>query len=126
MKAIITMTLTAMLMASGMAEEDEDAGKMEAFVGGVYGEKGFAVILSKDQALVNGKLILRNGDVYTTPKGTYTDNHGVYSCPRGIVSRNGDIFSGSTGIRYGSGDVFFGSGGATIVSGGASSSMRKP
>ena len=125
MKAITTIMVTAMLMASGLAEEDDD-GKMEAFVGGVYGEKGFAVILSKDQALVNGKLILRNGDVYTTPKGTYTDNHGVYSCPRGIVSRNGDIFSGSTGIRYGSGDVFFGSGGATIVSGGASSSMRKP
>ena len=125
MKAIITITLTAMLMASVMAE-DEDCGKMEAFVGGVYGEKGFAVILSKDQALVNGKLILRNGDVYITPKGIYTDNNGVYSCPKGIVSRSGDIFAGKTGIRYGSGDVFFGSGGATIVSGGASSNMRKP
>ena len=125
MKAIIMATLTAMLMASGMAQ-DEDAGKMEAFVGGVYGEKGFAVILSNDQALVNGKLILRNGDVYITPKGVYTDNNGVYSCPKGIVSRNGDIFAGRTGIRYSSGDVFFGSGGATIVSGGASSSMRKP
>jgi hypothetical protein len=80
---------------------------MEAFVGGVYGEKGFAVILSKDQALVNGKLILRNGDVYITPKGIYTDNHGVYSCPKGIVSRNGDIFAGSTGIRYGYLEMFF-------------------
>jgi hypothetical protein len=125
MKAITTITLTAMLMASVMAD-DEDAGKMEAFAGGVYGEKGFAVILSNDQALVNGKLILRNGDVYITPKGVYTDNNGVYSCPKGIVSRNGDIFAGKNGIRYGSGDVFFGSGGATIVSGGASSSMRKP
>jgi len=125
MKAIIMATLMAMLVASGMAEDD-DAGKMEAFVGGVYGEKGFAVILSNDQALVNGKLILRNGDVYITPKGVYTDNNGVYSCPKGIVSRNGDIFAGRTGIRYSSGDVFFGSGGATIVSGGASSSMRKP
>ena len=114
------------MMVAGVWADDEDEGKMEAFVGGVYGEKGFAVILSKDQALVNGKLILRNGDVYITPKGIYTDNHGVYSCPKGIVSRNGDIFAGSTGIRYGSGDVFFGSGGATIVSGGASSSMRKP
>ena len=126
MKAITTVTLMAMLVASGMADDDEDAGKMEAFVGGVYGEKGFAVILSNDQALVNGKLILRNGDVYITPKGVYTDNNGVYSCPKGIVSRNGDIFAGRTGIRYSSGDVFFGSGGATIVSGGASSSMRKP
>jgi len=123
MKAITTITLTAMLMASVMAE---DQSAMEAFVGGVYGEKGFAVIIDKDTALVNGKLILRNGDVYTTPKGTYTDNHGVYSGPKGITTRNGDIFVGSTGIRYGSGDVFFGSGGATIVSGGASSSMRKP
>ena len=124
MKAIITITLTAMLMASGVAGEDD--GEMEAFVGGVYGEKGFAVIIDKDTALVNGKLILRNGDVYTTPKGTYTDNHGVYSGPKGITTRNGDIFAGSTGIRYGSGDVFFGSGGATIVSGGVSSNMRKP
>ena len=123
MKAITTITLTAMLMASVMAE---DQSAMEAFVGGVYGEKGFAVIIDKDTALVNGKLILRNGDVYTTPKGTYTDNHGVYSGPKGITTRNGDIFVGSTGIRYGSGDVFFGSGGATIVSGGVSSSMRKP
>jgi len=126
MKAITTITLMTMLMASVMAEDDEDAGKMEAFVGGVYGEKGFAVILSNDQALVNGKLILRNGDVYITPKGVYTDNNSVYSCPKGIVSRNGDIFAGRTGIRYSSGDVFFGSGGTTIVSGGASSSMRKP
>ena len=124
MKAIIMITLTAMLMASGFAGEDD--GEMEAFVGGVYGEKGFAVIIDKDTALVNGKLILRNGDVYTTPKGTYTDNHGVYSGPKGITTRNGDIFAGSTGIRYGSGDVFFGSGGATIVSGGVSSNMRKP
>ena len=126
MKALTMIVVTAMLMASVMAEDEECEGKMEAFVGGVYGEKGFAVILSKDQALVNGKLILRNGDVYITPKGIYTDNNGVYSCPKGIVSRNGDIFAGKTGIRYGSGDVFFGSGGATIVSGGASSSMRKP
>ena len=122
MKTIIIL----LMMVAGVWADDEDEGKMEAFVGGVYSEKGFAVILSKDQALVNGKLILRNGDVYITPKGIYTDNHGVYSCPKGIVSRNGDIFAGSTGIRYGSGDVFFGSGGATIVSGGASSSMRKP
>lgn len=122
MKTIIIL----LMMVAGVRADDEDEGKMEAFVGGVYSEKGFAVILSKDQALVNGKLILRNGDVYITPKGIYTDNHGVYSCPKGIVSRNGDIFAGSTGIRYGSGDVFFGSGGATIVSGGASSSMRKP
>ena len=122
MKTIIIL----LMMVVGVWADDEDCGKMEAFVGGVYGEKGFAVILSKDQALVNGKLILRNGDVYITPKGIYTDNNGVYSCPKGIVSRNGDIFAGSTGIRYGSGDVFFGSGGAIIVSGGASSSMRKP
>jgi len=124
MKAITTIMVTAMLMASALAGEDD--GEMETFVGGVYGEKGFAVIIDKDTALVNGKLILRNGDVYTTPKGTYTDNHGVYSGPKGITTRNGDIFAGSTGIRYGSGDVFFGSGGATIVSGGVSSSMRKP
>ena len=65
MKTIIIL----LMMVAGVRADDEDEGKMEAFVGGVYGEKGFAVILSKDQALVNGKLILRKGEAGSKAAG---------------------------------------------------------
>ena len=123
MKAITMITLTAMLMASVMAE---DQSAMEAFVGGVYREGGFAVVLDKDTALVNGKLILRDGDVYITPKGAYSNDRGTYSGREGIVVQDGDVFTGRDGTRIGAGALYFGAGEPAVVATGLSTSMRKP
>ena len=118
----IKMLLMSVLVSGAMAE---DEGEMEAFVGGVYGKSGYAVVLDKDTALVNGQLVIRNGYVFTTPQGNYSNNNGVYSGPEGIVTRNGDVFAGSNGVRFDSGDAYFGEGGTTIVTR-VSATMRKP
>jgi len=100
--------------------------EMEDFVGGVYREKGFAVVLDQDTAVVNGKLILRDRDTFITPKGVFVNDRGTYSSRNGIVVQDRDVFSGKDGPVVGGGGVYFGSGGATVVSTGVSATMRKP
>jgi len=114
------------VMIPGAFAEDDDEQAMADFVGGVYREKGFAVVIDKDTALVNGRLIIRDGDIFLTPKGVYSNNRGVYSSRDGIVSQDGDIFVGKGGAVVGSGSLYFGGGGQTVVSKGVSSNMRKP
>jgi hypothetical protein len=114
-----------LLLVPGAIAEDEEQ-EMADFVGGVYREKGFAVVIDKDTALVNGKLILRDRDVFITPKGVYSNDRGTYSSRNGIVVQDGDVFSGKEGTVVGSGSLYFGGGGQTIVSTGVTSTMRKP
>jgi hypothetical protein len=114
-----------LLLASGAIAGDGEQ-EMADFVGGVYREKGFAVVLDKDTALVNGKLINRDGDIFITPKGVYSNDRGTYSSRNGIVVQDRDLFSGKEGAVVGSGSLYFGGGGQTIVSTGVTSTMRKP
>jgi hypothetical protein len=120
----MVLHLMFLLVSGAIAEDGEQ--EMADFVGGVYREKGFAVVIDKDTALVNGKLILRNGDVFITPKGVYSNDRGTYSSRNGIVIQDGDVFSGKEGTVVGSGSLYFGGGGQTIVSTGVTSTMRKP
>lgn len=120
----MVLHLMLLLVSGAIAEDGEQ--EMADFVGGVYREKGFAVVIDKDTALVNGKLILRNGDVFITPKGVYSNDRGTYSSRNGIVVHDGDVFSGKEGTVVGSGSLYFGGGGQTIVSTGVTSTMRKP
>ena len=120
----MVLHLMLLLVSGAIAEDGEQ--EMADFVGGVYREKGFAVVIDKDTALVNGKLILRNGDVFITPKGVYSNDRGTYSSRNGIVVKDGDVFSGKEGTVVGSGSLYFGGGGQTIVSTGVTSTMRKP
>jgi len=120
----MVLNLVLLLVSAAIAEDGEE--EMADFVGGVYREKGFAVVIDKDTALVNGKLILRNRDVFITPKGVYSNDRGTYSSRNGIVVQDGDVFSGKEGTVVGSGSLYFGGGGQTIVSTGVTSTMRKP
>ena len=120
------MGLVLMFVTLSVAVAGDGEQAMADFVGGVYREKGFAVVLDKDTALVNGKLINRDGDTFITPKGVFLNDRGTYSSRNGIVVQDGDVFSGKEGTVVGSGSLFYGGGGQTVVSTGVSSSMRKP
>jgi len=120
------MVLHLMLLLASEAIAGDGEQEMADFVGGVYREQGFAVVLDKDTALVNGKLINRDGDIFITPKGVYSNDRGTYSSRNGIEVQDGDVFSGKEGTVVGSGSLFYGGGGQTVVSTGVSSSMRKP
>jgi hypothetical protein len=120
----MVLHLMLLLVSGAIAEDGEQ--EMEDFVGGVYREKGFAVVIDKDTALVNGKLILRIRDVFITPKGVYSNDRGTYSSRNGVVVQDGDVFSGKEETVVGSGSLYFGGSGQTIVSTGVTSTMRKP
>ena len=75
MKAIITITLTAMLMASVMADELDDVS------GGVY-DSGSAVFSGgKGLAITQHGLLVEDGILTLTPKG--------------IIARCGDVYYGN-------------------------------
>jgi len=97
MKAI--PILMAVLVAPVMAEDGQQA--MADFVGGVYRNGGFAVVLDKDTAIVMGGLVNRDGDLYITPRGAYTNDRGTYSGQDGIVMQDGDLFSSKDGSVIG-------------------------
>ena len=123
-KGLVGAVLMFVTLSVAVAGDGEQA--MADFVGGVYREKGFAVVLDKDTALVNGKLINRDGDIFITPKGVFSNDRGTYSSRNGIVMQDGDVFSGKEGTVVGSDSLFYGGGGQTVVSTGVSSGMRKP
>ena len=105
---------------------DDGEQAMADFVGGVYQEKGFAVVLDKDTALVNGRLITRDRDIFITPNGVCSNDRGTYSSRNGIVVQDRDLFSGKEGSVVGSGSLYFGGAGQTVVSTGVRANMRKP
>ena len=123
---LLGVFLSTVLLFVTVAVAEDGEQEMADFVGGVYREKGFAVVLDKDTAVVNGKLITRDRDIFITPKGVYTNDRGTYSSRDGIVVQDRDLFSGKDGSVVGSGSLYFGGGGQTIVSTGVSSTMRKP
>jgi len=123
---LLGVFLSPVLLFVSVAVAEDGEQEMADFVGGVYREKGFAVVLDKDTAVVNGKLINRDGDIFITPKGVYSNDRGTYSSRNGIVVQDRDLFSGKDGSVVGSGSLYFGGGGQTIVSTGVTSTMRKP
>jgi len=122
MKAILIAM--AVLVAPVMAEDGQQA--MADFVGGVYRNGGFAVVLDKDTAIVRGGLVNRDGDLYITPRGAYTNDRGTYSGPDGIVMQDGDLFSSKDGSVIGDGMLYSGAGKITLVSTGVKLNIRKP
>jgi len=118
-------TIKMLLMLSFCAVA-EDCEQMNNFVGGVYAEKGFAVVLDKDTAIVNGKLITRDRDLYSTPKGVYINDRGMYSSRNGIVVKDRDLFSSKNGSIVGSGSYYGGTTGTTFVSTCPKVFIRKP
>ena len=93
MKAITMITLTAMLMASVMAEEDEGGSEMNNFIGGVYrGEGSFA--MTKNVANGSSGSIIRSGNTFFTPEGVCRKVGNTYLCNDGVVVSTGKSFVG--------------------------------
>ena len=94
MKAITMIVVTAMLMASGLAE-DEDCGRSEMsnFIGGVYrGEGSFA--MTRNVANGSSGSIIRSGNTFFTPEGVCRKVGNTYLCYDGVVVSTGKSFVG--------------------------------
>ena len=106
MKAIITMTLTAMLVASVMADD---------FDGGVY-DSGYAVFSGgKGLAITSNGLIVDNGILKQTPNGCYSSCGDVYYGGNEIVTKSGYLYYGSNGTKVQVGQYYSGTAGSTYV-----------
>jgi hypothetical protein len=106
MKAITMITLTAMLMASGMADD---------FDGGVY-DSGYAVFSGgKGLAITSNGLIVDNGILKQTPNGCYSSCGDVYYGGNEIVTKSGYLYYGSNGTKVQVGEYYSGTAGSTYV-----------
>ena len=106
MKAITMITLTAMLMASVMAED---------FAGGVY-DSGTAVFSGgKGLAITSNGLIVDNGILKQTPNGCYSSCGDVYYGGNEIATKSGYLFYGSNGTKVQVGQYYSGTAGSTYV-----------
>ena len=106
MKAITMIVVTAMLMASVMAED---------FAGGVY-DSGTAVFSGgKGLAITSNGLLVDNGILKQTPNGCYSSCGDVYYGGNEIVTKSGYLFYGSNGTKVQCGQYYSGTAGSTYV-----------
>jgi hypothetical protein len=112
MKAITMITLTAMLMASVMAEDETE---MNDFVGGVYDRGGISATAGNVAVGTQGAII-KAGDTYFTPNGVYVKAGDSYVSANRTVVRAGDSFVGYNTSQVKADNVFVGRS-VAIVSG---------
>jgi hypothetical protein len=106
MKAIIMIVVTAMLIASVMADD---------FDGGVY-DSGYAVFSGgKGLAITSNGLIVNDGILKLTPNGCYSSCGDVYYGGNEIVTKTGYLYYGSNGTKVQVGDYYSGTAGSTYV-----------
>ena len=109
MKAIITITLTAMLMASVMADELDDVS------GGVY-DSGSAVFSGgKGLAITQHGLLVEDGILTLTPKGIIARCGDVYYGNGQIMTKSNFLFYGSQGMKVQDGNYYAGKSGSTYI-----------
>jgi hypothetical protein len=93
MKAITTITLMAMLVASGWAD-DEDV-SIGDFAGGVLGKS--AIITGRNTAVTSdGKFICSNGRGFATSCGYYGANGNQVFGNGKLLVKSGSFFYGSS------------------------------
>ena len=102
MKAITMITLMAMLVASGFAEEE-----MNDFVGGVYDGDGVCATAGNVAVGTQGAII-KAGDTYFTPNGVYVKAGDSYVSANRTVVRAGDSFVGYDNLQVKARNVFVG------------------
>jgi len=116
MKAITMIVVTAMLMASVMAEDESE---MNDFVGGVYDGNGISATAGNVAVGTHGAII-KAGDTYLTPTGVYVKAGDSYVSANRTVVRAGDSFVGYNTSQVKADNVFVGRSiaivsGATII-----------
>ena len=114
MKAITMITLTAILMASVMADDE-----MNDFVGGVYDGSGIRATAGNVAVGTQGAII-KAGDTYFTPTGVYVKAGDSYVSANRTVVRAVDSFVGYNTSQVKADNVFVGRSvaivsGATII-----------
>ena len=112
MKAITMITLMAMLMASGWAEEETE---MNDFVGGVYDGSGISAT-AENVAVGTQGAIIKAGDTYFTQNGVYVKAGDSYVSANRTVVRAGDSFVGYNASQVKADNVFVGQS-VAVVSG---------
>jgi len=106
MKAITMFVVTAMLMASVMAND---------FDGGVY-DSGEAVFSGgKGLSITSNGLIVNVGILKLTPNGCYSSCGDVYYGNNEIVTKTGYLYYGSNGTKVQVGNYYSGTAGSTYV-----------
>jgi hypothetical protein len=114
MKAITMITLTAMLMASVMAEEDDEV-SIGDFAGGVLGKS--AIITGRNTAVTSdGKFICSNGRGFATSGGYYGANGKQVFGNGKLVVKSGSFFYGSSSSWKNGNYYFDGKKGSWITS----------
>lgn len=111
MKALVTITATAMLMASVMGADEA----MDDFLGGVYDGNGTFAIAGNVAVGPQGSII-KAGDTYFTPRGVYVKAGDSYVSANRTVVRAVDSFVGYNTSQVKADNVFVGRS-VAIVSG---------
>lgn len=109
MKAITMITLTAMLMASVMAEDG-----MDDFMGGVYERPG--IYAKTSNVAVGDGIVIKCGDTFFTDEGICRKAGSFYFNEKDIVLSTGSSFISENNFTAKAGNVCVGTGGVTIFS----------
>ena len=109
MKAITMITLTAMLVASGWADELDDVS------GGVYNSGSAVFSGGKGLAITQHGLLVADGILTLTPKGTIARCGDVYYGNGQIMTKSNFLFYGSQGIKVQDGNYYAGKSGSTYI-----------
>ena len=110
MKAITTITLMAMLMASGMADDE-----LDEFSGGVYNSGNAVFSGGKGLAITSNGLLVKVGILTLTPKGCYSSCGDVSYGNGEIVTKSGFLHYGSNGTKVQDGKYYSGTAGSTYI-----------
>jgi len=110
MKAITTIAVMAMLMASVMGEDE-----LDDVSGGVY-DSGSAVFSGgKGLAITQHGLLVEDGILTLTPKGTIARCGDVYYGNGQITTKSNFLFYGSQGVKVQDGNYYAGKSGSTYI-----------
>jgi hypothetical protein len=110
MKAITTITLMAMLVASGLAEDE-----LDEFSGGVYNSGNAVFSGGKGLAITSNGLLVKVGILTLTPKGCYSSCGDVSYGNGEIVTKSGFLHYGNKGTKVQVGNYYSGTAGSTYI-----------
>ena len=104
------IAVTAMLMASVMAEDS-----LDEFSGGVYNSGNAVFSGGRGLAITSNGLLVKVGILTLTPNGCYSSCGDVYYGNGEITTKSGFLYYGSNGTKVQVGNYYSGTAGSTYV-----------